>query len=428
MYMKYATNKRFSKNTIHPDPNLWQHKPSPEIIEKCMSIADYPHISKKFAKKTDVIDYAVIEKYTKLFESYDGAIISGYLKEGSPLFIPTIVDSRLLNKESISAEYSKFIQFLYEVQCALTEFYVYVNQFQFQFRKTLLPIMEVASIESIKPFMIDELLKPYGDEQAYSLENAYKVARVYDLYLCVSYGLKTSFQYIYAAEHMELSKDIESMWMMCGYTEQIYKQHYNLLSTTSNNLYSDYRKQSSQSFPGVIEDIYQTLLAIGGAYQKEENGNVSEYALDQLLSPCDTFQQGLMRIFANEQFPSRLLGSNAVLQLSSDLPNPMLVESEICSFELSVFSFLGDHRTLMPEFVMFGGIYNHVRDCINYPLIFQMVDYIESDSNENLNYFKEFMAAIARTLMLNYEHILFENKNKALENQVKRRMKAQLRN
>ena len=370
----------------------------------------------------------MIEKYTKLFESYDGAIISGYLKEGSPLFIPTIVDSRLLNKESISAEYSKFIQFLYEVQCALTEFYVYVNQFQFQFRKTLLPIMEVASIESIKPFMIDELLKPYGDEQAYSLENAYKVARVYDLYLCVSYGLKTSFQYIYAAEHMELSKDIESMWMMCGYTEQIYKQHYNLLSTTSNNLYSDYRKQSSQSFPGVIEDIYQTLLAIGGAYQKEENGNVSEYALDQLLSPCDTFQQDLMRIFANEQFPSRLLGSNAVLQLSSDLPNPMLVESEICSFELSVFSFLGDHRTLMPEFVMFGGIYNHVRDCINYPLIFQMVDYIESDSNENLNYFKEFMAAIARTLMLNYEHILFENKNKALENQVKRRMKAQLRN
>ena len=428
MYMKYAKNKHFSKNTIQPDPNVWQHKPSPEIIEKCIAIADYPYISKKFAKKTDVIDYAVIEKYTKLFESYDGAIISGYLKEGSPLFIPTIVDSRLLNKESISAEYSKFIQFLYEVQCALTEFYVYVNQFQFQFRKTLLPIMEVASIESIKPFMIDELLKPYGDEQAYSLENAYKVARVYDLYLCVSYGLKTSFQYIYAAEHMELSKDIESMWMMCGYTEQIYKQHYNLLSTTSNNLYSDYRKQSSQSFPGVIEDIYQTLLAIGGAYQKEENGNVSEYALDQLLSPCDTFQQGLMRIFANEQFPSRLLGSNAVLQLSSDLPNPMLVESEICSFELSVFSFLGDHRTLMPEFVMFGGIYNHVRDCINYPLIFQMVDYIESDSNENLNYFKEFMAAIARTLMLNYEHILFENKNKALENQVKRRMKAQLRN
>ena len=428
MYMKYAKNKHFSKNTIQPDPNVWQHKPSPEIIEKCIAIADYPYISKKFAKKTDVIDYAVIEKYTKLFESYDGAIISGYLKEGSPLFIPTIVDSRLLNKESISAEYSKFIQFLYEVQCALTEFYVYVNQFQFQFRKTLLPIMEVASIESIKPFMIDELLKPYGDEQAYSLENAYKVARVYDLYLCVSYGLKTSFQYIYAAEHMELSKDIESMWMMCGYTEQIYKQHYNLLSTTSNNLYSDYRKQSSQSFPGVIEDIYQTLLAIGGAYQKEENGNVSEYALDQLLSPCDTFQQDLMRIFANEQFPSRLLGSNAVLQLSSDLPNPMLVESEICSFELSVFSFLGDHRTLMPEFVMFGGIYNHVRDCINYPLIFQMVDYIESDSNENLNYFKEFMAAIARTLMLNYEHILFENKNKALENQVKRRMKAQLRN
>ncbi len=426
--MKYAKNKHFSKNTIQPDPNVWQHKPSPEIIEKCIAIADYPYISKKFAKKTDVIDYAVIEKYTKLFESYDGAIISGYLKEGSPLFIPTIVDSRLLNKESISAEYSKFIQFLYEVQCALTEFYVYVNQFQFQFRKTLLPIMEVASIESIKPFMIDELLKPYGDEQAYSLENAYKVARVYDLYLCVSYGLKTSFQYIYAAEHMELSKDIESMWMMCGYTEQIYKQHYNLLSTTSNNLYSDYRKQSSQSFPGVIEDIYQTLLAIGGAYQKEENGNVSEYALDQLLSPCDTFQQDLMRIFANEQFPSRLLGSNAVLQLSSDLPNPMLVESEICSFELSVFSFLGDHRTLMPEFVMFGGIYNHVRDCINYPLIFQMVDYIESDSNENLNYFKEFMAAIARTLMLNYEHILFENKNKALENQVKRRMKAQLRN
>lgn len=428
MYMKYATNKRFSKNTIHPDPNLWQHKPSPEIIEKCMAIADYPHISKKFAKKSDVIDYAVIEKYTKLFQSYDDAIISGYLKEGSPLYIPTIVDSRLLNKESISAEYSKFIQFLYEVQCALTEFYVYVNQFQYQFRKSLLPIMDKDSMENIKPFMVDELQKQYGNEQAYTLENAYKVALAYDLYLRVSYGLKISFQYIYAAEHVDLGNDIESMWMMCGYTEQVYKNYYNLLSTTSNRMYSDYHDKKDTFFPSVIDDIYQTLLAIGGTYQKEENEVVSEYTLDQLFSPCETLQQDMIHIFANERFPSRLLGSNAVLQLSSDFPNPMLIESEIFSFELSVFSFLGDHRTLMPELIMFGGIYNHVRDCINYPLIFQMDDYSSTSPKDNSNYYREFIAAIARTLMLNYEHILFENKSKALENQVKRRMKAQLRN
>lgn len=428
MYMKYATNKRFSKNTIHPDPNLWQHKPSPEIIEKCMAIADYPHISKKFAKKSDVIDYAVIEKYTKLFQSYDDAIISGYLKEGSPLYIPTIVDSRLLNKESISAEYSKFIQFLYEVQCALTEFYVYVNQFQYQFRKSLLPIMDKDSMENIKPFMVDELQKQYGNEQAYTLENAYKVALAYDLYLRVSYGLKISFQYIYAAEHVDLGNDIESMWMMCGYTEQVYKNYYNLLSTTSNRMYSDYDDKKNTFFPSVIDDIYQTLLAIGGTYQKEENEVVSEYTLDQLFSPCETLQQDMIHIFANERFPSRLLGSNAVLQLSSDFPNPMLIESEIFSFELSVFSFLGDHRTLMPELIMFGGIYNHVRDCINYPLIFQMDDYSSTSPKDNSNYYREFIAAIARTLMLNYEHILFENKSKALENQVKRRMKAQLRN
>lgn len=427
MYMKYAKNKHFSKNTIQPDPNVWQHKPSPEIIEKCIAIADYPYISKKFAKKSDHIDYSVIDKYLKYFESYDDAIISGYLNERSPLYIPVIVDSRLY-KEKISTEYSKLIQFFYEVQCALTEFYVYVNQFQYQFRKTLLLVMNKHTVKNTKPFMNDDLLKQYGNEHAYNVENASKLIVTYDLYLRISYGLKILLQYIYTTDKPVISKDIEEIWMMCGYSERMHKNSYNILSTASNRMFSNYSAKQNTFLPDVAENIYQALLGMGGTYQKEESGVITEYTFDRLFSPSEKYQQYLTNIFANERYPSRLLGSNAVLQLSSDFPNPMLVDSGIFSFELSVFSHRADHQKLIYELVMFGGIYNHVRDCVNYPLIFQFDDNTVNSTSDNSNYLQEFISSFVRTLMVKFDHILFENNSRAFESQVKKRMTAQLRN
>lgn len=429
MHMKYAKNKRFNKDTIHPDPTLWKHKPNPILIERCLAIADYPHISKSFSHKHDVINYDEIEKYTKLFHSYDDVITGGYLNEGSPLFVPKIVDNRLANPDRISSEYTSFIQYLYEVQCALAEFYVYVNQFHFQFRKTMLPLMDKESLENIRPFMEAELKKSYGNADAYTLENACKLALVYDLYLQLSYGLKISFEYLLSFKHFELSKDIEVAWLMCGYKNEMHSHYYKLLSMTSMRIFSEYDAKKSKLFPDIIDDIFQTLVSISGSYIQKDIDDVSaEFNLNNLFEPSQKHQEEMILTFANERFPSRLLGSNAILQLTSDFPNPMLVDSDIYSFELSVFSYLEDHSRLVAEFVMFGGIYNHIRDCVNYPLVFQMEAQDVIVRNDSMNHFKEYIAAITHTLTMNYDHVLFENKNTALENQVKRRMNVQVRN
>lgn len=429
MHMKYAKNKHFHKDTIHPDPTLWKHKPDPVLIERCLAITDYPHISKRFSHKNDVINYDEIAKYTKLFRSYDEVILEGYLNEGSPLFLPTIVDSRLVNQDRITDEYTTFTQYLYEVQCALTEFYVYVNQFQFQFRKTMLPLIDKESMENIRPYMEAELKKSYGNDHAYTLENACKLALVYNLYLRLSYGLKLSFQYLLSSEHVELSKDIEVVWLMCGYKNQLHSHYYKLLSMTSIHQFSEYEERKCKLFPDITDDIFQALNSIGGSYiQHDIDGVSTEFKLNNLFEPCQKYQDEMMHTFTEQQFPSHLLGSNAILQLTSDFPNPMLVENDIYSFELSVFSYLEDHSGLMAEFMMFGGIYNHVRDCINYPLVFQVEAYEVIVQNDSMNYFKEYLVAITGTLMLNYDHVLFENKNIALENQFKRRMNVQVRN
>lgn len=429
MHMKYAKNKRFNKDTIHPDPSLWKHKPNPILIERCLAIADYPHISKSFSHKDDAINYGEIEKYTKLFQSYLDVLTGGYLSEGSPLFVPKIVDNRLENPDRISSVYASFVQYLYEVQCALAEFYVYVNKYQFQFRKTMLPLMDKESLENIKPFMEAELKKSYGHDNAYTLENAYKLTLVYDLYLQLSYGLKISFEYLLSSNHSELSKDIEMAWLMCGYKNEMYSHYYKLLSMTSMRIFSEYDAKKSKLFPDIIDDIFQTLVSINGSYiQKNVDEISTKYDMNNLFQPSQRHQEEMILTFANERFPSRLLGSNAVMQLTSDFPNPMLVDSDIYSFELSVFSCLEDHRNLVAEFVMFGGIYNHIRDCVNYPLVFQMETHDVMGIDDNMNHFRDYIAAITHTLTMNYDHVLFENKNTALENQVKRRMSAQVRN
>lgn len=425
MQIKYAKNKFFNKNTIHPDPNLWKHKPSPEIIEKCLAITDYPHISKKFAQRNCGIDYDKIENYTKLFQNYDNSITEGYLNEGAELYVPTIVDSRL-NLDQITKEYTSLIQFLYEVQCALTEFYVYVNQFQFQFRKTMLPLIDKDSMENIKPFMCEELKKSYGNDFLYTLENANKLAVVYNLYLRLSYSLKITFQYLLASEYVELTKDIEVVWLMCGYRNELHSKYYSLLTSKSGRMFSEYDHKKNILFPNIADDLFQSFTSISGSYtQCNMDGVSAEFKLNKVFEPSPKYQEELISTFANEQFPSRLMGLNAILQLTSDFPNPMLINDEIYSFELSVFAYTEDHSKFIAEFVMFGGIYNHVRDCLNYPLVFRMEPH---DVIDSMNHFKEYISAITRTLMLNYQYVLFENKNIVLENQVKKRMSVQVRN
>ena len=422
--MKYAKYRSHDKNTILPDPSLWRHKPESVIIEICNSIAEYPHLVKSFAPKNQDIDYAKIKKYKELFDIYDDALAE-YMDEGSSLYLCKLIDERVKNRDVMSDEFKQLIQYFYEVQCALTEFYVYINRFHFQFRKTMLPLLSESIKMAIKPYLDDEFKKNTGSNQLYTQQNAELVGMVYEQYLRLGYGLKFMYQYAFSDENTIITQDIEMLWLLCGYMHANYDHQINSMK---NSVIDEYKEETTQKdllFVDILEQFILALTYVGGSYKYEtEGGYANECTIENFFKVHDEETQNLKDLFEQGYSALSELNGNAVIKLTSDILNPFLIPDHFYSFELSLFSNGQNMENLVPEFILFGGIYNNSLDCISYPLVFDAPLDLEPIELSNLlnDQFTEFMRSITHMIMVNYPYVYFENNQVAYENQFKRRI------
>lgn len=435
MNTHFCTNKFFQQNTIHPDPSLWRYTSDPVIVNQCAAIADYPHIARSYARKDELIDYLVIEKYESLFDVYENDLVDRYLDENSPLFLTPLFEKRYGDGGVLTDDFKQFIQFIYELQCAVTEFYVYVTRFHFQFRKTLLPLLDETTAQQVPPFLYKELLASHGYSKAYTAayaaDRAQVLAKVYDVYLRLTFGLKIALHYLVSQDLSVVSQDVEITWLANGFINAKYEPHISALAEKSKSISPIFSDFKLHFFQHLQVNFYSALNTIGGAFSRESmdgNGNSASYNLKALFKKNPGYLSELTDTYQNAFFSSHVMNGNAAVKLSNDLLNQSLLDDQVLSFEISVFSGYVDHSHFLPELLIFGGIYNPSRNCVCYPFVMHdtMQTFIDHDEVDKL--YADYITSFIRNLLMNYKHILYVNTSECFENQAKKRLQAQAYN
>lgn len=431
--MKYAKSRKHSTTTIHPDPTLWKHQPDPVIIEQCHMIAEYPLIAKSFAPKDEDINYTDIQKFKELFIGYDDAVWN-YLDQRSPehLQLYYLVDARVKNRDDMSDDFKQLIQFFYEVQCALTEFYVLVGRYQYQFRKTMLTLLQEDSKKAFKPYLHDDMKKKSGSKAAYTTENAELLGSVYELYVRVGSGLKVMWEYTFSPEKSVLRQDVEVFWLLGGYIFEAYDLHYKALELKTKSIYKDEYLQQDDCYMTILEQLDILFTSASGEFTRElAEGGATQVELDKILKVHAEKSAELKALYEQGYPRMDRLGGNAVIKLTSNLLNPRLFPDHIFSYEISLYTNsgltnVGVMKNLVAELIAFGGIYNQARDCVVYPLVLEVPPNLDPYKLTNYlhDQFNEYTRAFLHTLMVNYPYIYFFDQEYALENQLKVRMDA----